>query len=120
MAFKPDLLAKVDKRGDGVEKPARARSQRRVQPARQHRFQCGQFRCGKDGERRKVFLLENFCAKNLIKQSERGAPRLFHGLVPARQTERTEVSDPFDAFVRDEEKLATPNRAVQTIARSIP
>ena len=55
-----------------------------------------------------------------MEQSERGAAGFFDRLVAARQTERTQMGDAFDVFVRDEEKFAAPNRAVQAVAGAIP
>ena len=37
LAFKPDLLAEIDERGDRIEQPAHARGHRRIQFFRQHR-----------------------------------------------------------------------------------
>jgi len=55
-----------------------------------------------------------------VDQSQRAAAGFLDRLVAARQPERTQMGDAFDAFVRDEEKFAAPNRAVQAVAGAIP
>ena len=85
-------------------------------------FKRGQFRRVKRRRRGAMFLLleKLLSPRNFIKQSERGAAGFFDRLVAARQTERTQMGDAFDAFVRDEEKFAAPNRAVQAVTGAIP
>ena len=60
----------------------------------------------------RYFSLENLVSENFVEQSERGAARFLDRLVAAGQTERTQMGDAFDAFVRDEEKFTAPNRAI--------
>src|ERR1019366_1083904 len=78
------------------------------------------FRTKKTGDRRQFFLFEYLVAKNFMEQSERSAAGFFDRLVAARQTERTQMRDAFDAFVGDEEKFAAPNRAVEAVTRAVP
>ena len=74
----------------------------------------------KGRETEAIFFLSKMVTGYFIKQSQRGAAGFLDRLVAARQTERAQMRDAFDAFVGDEEKFAAPNRAVQTVAGAVP
>ena len=87
---------------------------------RQHRLQRGQFGFGKGRNGARSVSFENRVAEHFVKQTERGAARFLDRLVAAGQPERAQMRDALDVLIRDEEKFAAPDCAVQAVAGAVP
>src|SRR6266498_344799 len=120
LSFELRDLANAGDRRHGVENSSGARSDWRVEPLQQHLAQRVEFMRRKRSHGRELVHRERLFAEDFIKQSRRGATRLFDGLFAAGQTKCAKVSDARERIVRYAQKLSAPDRAVQPVATAVP